>query len=112
MNITIRNAGKCFVATLLVLLVSCTQLPTEKKEVPDTRPSITFSAPPDMDAAKYSVFVDNLDMGLLSNFLTKPSALKVLPGSHLLRIENSGKTVLEESVYLGEGAVRSIQVHP
>lgn len=96
----------------LMGILACTiQLPTEKQEVADLRPQISFSmADPKDQAAAYRVFVDGLDMGAAEKYLAGQTALKVLSGTHLIRVERSGLSVLEERVYLGDGATRTFLV--
>jgi hypothetical protein len=100
------------VVCVTAVLCACIQLPTEKQDVPDLRPQLSFSVPVDMDAQRFRVIVDNLDMGALSSYSSGEAALRVLSGAHVVRIESAGRTVHEERVYLGEGAVRQLQVRP
>lgn len=104
-------------ALLLVALLgalhtaACIQLPTEKQEVADLRPHFSFAlADASDDAAQYRVFVDGLDMGTASNYAVGKNALKVLPGTHLVKVEGRGRVVLEERVFLGDGATRTILI--
>ena len=96
----------------IVALAGCTiQLPTEKQEVADLRPQISFSmADSADDASTYQVFVDGLDMGRAQAYLAGQNALKVLSGTHIVRVERSGRPALEERVYLGDGATRTFLV--
>ena len=92
----------------LCALAACIQLPTEKQEVADLRPQLSFSmADPADDAAAYRVFVDGLDMGAAQAYTSGQNALKVLSGTHVVRVERSGSPVLEERIYLGDGATRT-----
>jgi len=90
-------------------LTACTiQLPTEKQEVADLRPQISFSiADPSDEPAAYQVFVDGLDMGIAKAYMSGQNALKVLSGTHVVRVERSGQPILEQRVYLGDGATRT-----
>jgi len=90
---------------------ACVQLPTEKQEVADLRPQFSFAlADAADDPAKYRVFVDGLDMGQASNYAAGKNALKVLAGTHLVRVESGGRVVLEERIFLGDGATRTILI--
>ena len=97
---------------LTALLVGCTiQFPTEKQEVADLRPQFSFFfADPADDPAQYRVFVDGLDMGSASNYIAGKNALKVLSGTHVVKVEARGRTVAQEQVYLGDGATRTILI--
>lgn len=105
------------IRSLAALLMSaavaagCIQLPTEKQEVVDLRPQLSFSmADSASDPSLYRVFVDELDMGSVGNYLSGKGALKVLPGTHVVRVEMTGKPVLQERHYLGDGATKTILV--
>ena len=105
---TIRSA----VALLTALLAAaCVQMPTEKQEVVDLRPQLAFAlSDPNDDAAAYRVFVDDLDMGPAASYSAGRNGLKVLSGTHAVRVEGRGKIVVQERVYLGDGAVRTITI--
>ena len=93
-----------------VVLSACIQFPTEKQEVVDLRPHLSFSLPEGFDPAGHRLIIDNLDMGLLANYLAGQQTLRVLPGMHVVRIELRGKTVFLETVFLGDGATRTLKV--
>ena len=99
------------VAVLLGFLAACIQMPSEKQEVADLRPQFSFAfADPDDDPAQYRVFIDGLDVGMASNYVAGKNALKVLSGTHVVKVQSKGRTVVEERVYLGDGAIRTILV--
>lgn len=106
---------KALIAIVILLGIgasACTiQLPTEKQEVADLRPQFSFSlADPNDDAGRYRVFVDGLDMGMASNYVAGKTALKVLSGTHVVKVESGGQTVVQERIYLGDGATRTILI--
>ena len=93
----------------LVLTAACIQLPTEKQEVVDLRPQLSFKMADENDVASaYRVFVDGLDMGTADGYVAGRNALKVLSGTHLVKVERQGRSVFEERVYLGDGATRTV----
>lgn len=92
-----------------VFLTGCTQLPTEKQSISDMRPQISFRADGERAYAA-RVIVDGLDMGSVSEFLDGQAALRVLSGTHMIRVTVGGTSVLEEKVYLGDGVSRSFIV--
>ena len=99
------------VALLVGLLTACIQFPSEKQEVADLRPQFSFAfADPNDDPGQYRVFVDGLDVGMASNYVAGKNALKVLSGTHVVKVETKGRTVVEERVYLGDGAIKTILV--
>lgn len=106
---------KSFVALLLAaglsgaLLPACTQMPTEKSGVADIRPQLSFAvANEGMRGAR--VLVDGLDMGMVGDYAEGVAALRVLSGTHLIRIELGGRTIAEEKLYVGDGVNRTIVV--
>lgn len=101
-----------YLALLAVLgTAACVQLPTEKQAVVDLRPQFSFTlADPNDDPALYRVFVDGLDMGIASDYSAGRNALKVLPGTHVVKVEGRGRVVIEERVFLGDGATRTILI--
>ncbi len=87
-------------------LGACTQMPTEKQGVSVMRPQISFKAPDErMRSAR--VILDGLDMGAVGNYVEGTSALRVLPGTHLLTVNLGGQIILEEKFYVGDGVSRS-----
>ena len=95
------------------LSVSCVQMPTERASIVDTRPQISFRVIG--DAASMRVFIDGLDMGPVASYLEGAPeeaghALRILPGSHIVRVERRGSVIHEEKLYLGDGVSKVIQV--
>jgi hypothetical protein len=96
-------------ALSLVVLPACTQLPTEKQSVSDLRPQLSFRiADEGLRAAR--VLVDGLDMGAVGDFAEGSAALRVLSGSHLVRVVVNGRSLVEEKIYVGDGVNRTILV--
>jgi hypothetical protein len=87
-------------------LTACIQTPTELQSTVDNRPQLTFAAAG--DAAQYRVYVDNLAMGSASDFPAGKKALRLLSGTHVLRVEKAGKVILDEKIYLGDGTSKNI----
>ncbi len=105
------NAFRVWGLLALLGCAACVQLPTEKQEVVDLRPQFSFLlADSNDDAGVYRVFVDGLDMGIASSYTAGKTALRVLPGTHIVRVEGRGRLVLEERVFLGDGATRTILI--
>jgi hypothetical protein len=92
---------------LLAGLSGCVQMPTEKQSVVDQRPQITFRVNGDQGrAAGARVLVDELDMGAVQDFLDGQASLRVLPGTHLVKVQAGATVLLLERTYLGDGVVR------
>jgi hypothetical protein len=97
---------------LLVCGSGCVQMPTEKSEVVDLRPQLSFRvANSAMNPAQLRVYVDNLDMGTVASYLEGQATLRVLPGTHLVRIDDSGRPVFSERVYISDGVTRTILIN-
>lgn len=90
----------------LVLVLGCTQMPTEKQSVSDMRPQISFKA---SNAQMYEarVVIDGLDMGNIGLYLDGASALRIVAGTHQLRVTQGTQVLLDEKFYVGDGVNRS-----
>jgi len=99
----------CAIGIAAVAVSGCVQLPTEKHAIVDSRPSLMFRAE-GARAADGRVFVDNLEMGKVNEYVEGKGALRVLPGTHLVRVLSGADVLLEEKVYLGDGVSRSLIV--
>lgn len=106
------NLRLCLALVLAMAAGGCAiQLPTEKQEVADLRPQLTFSlSDPDDKPGIYRIQVDGLDMGSVEKYLSGRNGLKVLSGTHLIRVEGRGRVVVEEQIYLGDGATRTVLI--
>lgn len=93
---------------VLFSMTACVQMPTEKQGVSDLRPQISFVAEP----AHYDamVFVDNIQMGRVGDYIDGKAALRILPGSHVLRVVAGGTVLLDEKFYVGDGVSRSFML--
>jgi hypothetical protein len=91
------------------LLSGCVQMPTEKQGVSDLRPQLSFKiADENLRAAR--VMVDGLDMGAVGDYAEGAAVLRVLSGTHVVRVYASGVQILEEKIYVGDGVNRAILV--
>ena len=96
-------------ALLAVTLISgCVQYPVSTQSVVDHRPVLSFRLDPS-DIARLAdarVLVDGLDSGRLGDLVEGSGALRVLPGTHVIRVVNGVTVVFEERAYLGDGVAR------
>lgn len=90
---------------LFLSLSGCVQMPTEKEGVADLRPQISFVAERHHNDAR--VYVDNAEMGRVGDFLDGRAALRVLPGTHVVRVMSGNDVLLEERFYVADGVSRS-----
>lgn len=100
-------AGACL--TTLMAAGGCTQMPTEKQSISDLRPQIAFKADNEMIRSA-RVMVDGLDMGAVGDYLEGSAALRILTGTHVLRVVQGNQVLLDEKFYLGDGVSRSFLV--
>jgi hypothetical protein len=92
-----------------MLAGGCTQMPTEKQSISDLRPMISFKPGSDRVGAA-RVFVDGLDLGAVADYVEGSAAVRILPGTHVLRVVLGTELVLEEKFYLGDGVNRAFIV--
>lgn len=102
-------ASLCASTLAAVLSSGCVQTPTEKQSVVDSRPSLAFRAESGR-AEDARIFVDNLDMGSVDDYLEGEGALRILPGMHIVRVVAGSDVLLEEKLYLADGVNRTLLV--
>lgn len=107
MNYAVRLLMAATVA--FAILGGCVQMPTETRQVADLRPGISFQAQSPR-AAHSQVFVDGLNVGRVEDFLEGKGILRVLSGTHALRVVDGTSILLEERFYLGDGVNRTFAV--
>jgi len=89
-------------------LAGCVLEPTESHRVVDQRAQISFLF--DVARAEARVQVDGLDSGRLGDFEDGKGALRVIAGTHVVRVVDGNQTLLEERAYLGNGVARAFAV--
>ena len=94
---------------VVLLGLGCSQIPTEKQSAVDMRPQVSFKiVNENMKGA--TVFVDNLNMGLIDEYQENQAALRVLQGKHVVSVMQRDQVVYQESIYVGHGISRTIIV--
>ena len=97
-------------AALPVLgIYGCTQMPTEKQGVSDMRPQISFKVT-DTQQHAARVLVDGLDMGSLGAYLEGLAALRIISGTHQVRVVLGNQVLLDEKFYAGDGVNRTFLI--
>lgn len=86
------------------LWLSACQMPSESVVVGESTAGVSFKLVESGNTASYEVYIDGLLMGNVADFLAGKAILKIVPGSHIIRVTNRGETVLEEKVYVAAGA--------
>ncbi|MDB5723534.1 MAG: hypothetical protein JWQ16_288 [Novosphingobium sp.] len=108
LRIVLASVALCL---LVVPTAGCVQYPTEKQQVVDLRPQISFNFDTsNMAHAEARVLVDGLDAGRLGDFVADRASLRLLPGTHVVRVVDGARTLLDQRVYLGDGVTRSFEV--
>jgi hypothetical protein len=98
--------------TLAAAASGCVQMPTEKQSVVDQRPQITFRVSGDPQrVAGARVLVDELDMGRVQDFMDGQASLRVLPGTHVVKVLSGDTVLLLEQAYLGDGVMRPFNIN-
>lgn len=91
------------IAVLGLWLTAC-QMPSEHVVIGDNTAGVSFKLIDPQDGENYEVYIDGLLMGNAAEFLAGQAILKILPGSHIIRITKHGEIVLEEKFYIAAGA--------
>jgi hypothetical protein len=96
---------------VLACVSGCVQFPTEKQQVVDQRPQLSFVVDDaNTEAASARVFVDGLEVGTVGSFVQGRAALRVLPGTHVVRVQSANGVLLEQRIYLADGVSQSLIV--
>lgn len=90
-----------------LMLTGCDYFPTTVQTV-DSRPMVMFKTTLDADVMK--VYVDTKYVGTVSEFLKDEAALRLVPGTHVIRIEKPDHTSQIEKFYVGDGVIKTIVV--
>ena len=93
--------------TAAIQFAGCVQYPTERQSVVDLRPQISFKANlDDPRMAEARVIVDGLDSGRLGDFIDGKGSLRLMTGSHIVRVVSGSEVLLNERAYIGDGISR------
>jgi hypothetical protein len=95
-----------------MILIACVQMPTEKQSSVDLRPQISFTVSnPALDPAGLEVRIDGLPVGMVSSYLAGQQAVRVRSGTHVVTVSRDGNVVLEERIYLGDTANKTLVIN-
>lgn len=94
---------------LLGLTTACSQMPGEKPAHADRRPQISFKTDSERALAA-RIELDGQDAGPLSDYLDGAAAIRLRPGSHVLRVWRGSEILLNERLYLVDGAQRTFLI--
>jgi hypothetical protein len=105
---TILTFNRAFIALALAALSACVSYPTEKQGVVDQRPQISLRVAAGASDAR--VLVDGLDMGRAGDFAEGKAALRVLPGTHQLTVQQGQQVYVSEKFYVADGVSRTFNM--
>ena len=98
------------IAIVSLMLFACHQMPSETRVVSDNSAGLSFSFSVDAPGNDYQIFVDGFSMGNVKQFLKGQNILKIVSGSHIIRIEKNGREVLKEKIYVSAGTNKVLVV--
>lgn len=89
----------------VTLLAACSYTTSQSRTV-DARPTLSVAGAP----AGSILSVDGLAFGLATTFAPEKQAVKLEPGTHVVRIEQDGRVLQEEKIFLSNGVFKVIQM--
>lgn len=95
---------------MLLFSSGCVKQPTVRENVVDDRPAITFKSQSGALRPGDEVYLDGLPVGDAWRYQSNRAALRILSGSHSIEVKRNGETIFEESIYVGDGAVKEILI--
>lgn len=87
------------------VIVGCVY-PTSQVGAVDDRPTLSIDGAP-VDSM---LLVDGIVVGKAADFVSGKQAVRLQAGTHVIRVEQSGKAIYEEKVFLSSGVSRSINI--
>ncbi|MGE0803386.1 MAG: hypothetical protein AB7G13_32325 [Lautropia sp.] len=81
-------------------------MPTEKQSVVDMRPQISFQIASERGRTA-TIVLDGEEMGVAGTYPENVASMKIVPGTHHLRLQAGGETILDERFYIGDGVHRA-----
>lgn len=111
------NAIKASLLTLITvfMLAACAQAPSTLTTTVDDRPRLAFELPEGTSAQGYSVVIDGLDYGDMSQYLAgtrSATAVRLVSGRHVVEVWYRNQQKLSEEIFLSEGDTRILKVTP
>lgn len=94
---------------LTACVAGCVQYPTERQQVVDQRPQLSFAVDEaNVEVASARVFIDGIEVGTVGSFVQGKAALRVLPGAHVVRVESAKGVLLEQRIYVADGVSQAL----
>jgi hypothetical protein len=96
----------------IFLITGCSgSLSTRTSSVVDDRPFIMFNFEGSIPDSPVIVFINGLRMGVAQDFPEGKKGLKIISGSHILKLQYLDQNILEKKIYLGNGLSRTISIN-
>ena len=107
---------KAFTAFLVFIIFSIISgcvptTPTETSSITDDRPVIMFNFENKEPKTPVKVYIDGLYMGDALKFKAGEKGLKIIAGTHIIKVENDNTVIFEEKLYIGRGATKTINLN-
>lgn len=99
-----------FLIAFIGLWLTACQLPSEHVVIGENTAGISFKLTNPDRGKNYQVYVDGLLMGNASDFMEGKALLKILPGSHIIKLMHNNKIVFQEKLYVASGANKTMVV--
>lgn len=104
-----------YITTVFIVIIISGCISTEavkSSSVIDDRPMIKFEieGTKNTDEA-ISIYINNLYMGNAQDYLSNDKYMKIIPGTHALRLETNNKVILSQKIYIGEGSTKTITIN-
>ena len=96
--------------TITIGLTACVQTPTQTTSTVDNRPRVAFDEKLPGEPSDYTVFVDGISYGLMSQYLVDEATLRLVEGTHLIEVEGASGVIFSTTVFLGASSTRVIKV--
>lgn len=94
------------------LLTGCvTKEAVEGGKAVDDRPGLSFTVPKNVKASELNVFVDGLMMGTVDKFISPKGTLRILKGTHVVKVTKDGQVVSEQKIFVGDSQTKVISIN-
>jgi len=107
---------KILTAFLSIILISaitgCSPTsPIQTSLITDDRPVIMFKFEDQEPKEPVNIYIDNLYMGDALKFKEGELGLKIISGTHALKVEHKNTIILEKKLFVGKGATKTININ-
>ncbi|WP_019528162.1 hypothetical protein [Dasania marina] len=101
-----------FTSILLALTYGCSgTTATHTSAIIDDRPVLVFNFESGKPSSPVTILIDNLAMGDAIDFQNGKQGLKIISGTHIIKLEYKGRIILEDKIYVGQGSTRTININ-